>query len=197
MEYIWLELYKRIYDILMIMCPFRKLKQRKHVTPWMTALIYKARRERDTLIKLFKQTRSSLYLVEARRSRNFVNGLMQKAKSDYIQRQLHINDKNPKKFWRIIKDLLNPQQNCTVNARFIDQNTLTKVQKGDEPDFLNDYFINIVRNLHVPENDTVMDTVYNVDSVFTFEENMPTVEEVLNLIREIDINKSSRVDKMN
>ena len=42
-----------------------------------------------------------------------------------------------------------------------------------------------------------MDTVYNVDGIFSFENDMPTIDEVLNLIRQIDINKSSGVDKIN
>ena len=126
-----------------------------------------------------------------------MNGLIHKAKSDYIQQQLNVHEKNPKKFWRIIKGLLNRSPDCTTNARFVDQNSTSEVEKGNEADFLNDYFINIVRNLNIPLNNTCMENVYNTNANFTFDENMLNVEEVLNLIREIDINKSSCVDKIN
>ena len=133
----------------------------------------------------------------ARRYRNHVNGLIRKAKSEYIQQQLTINEKKPKKFWRIIKGLLNRTSDCTVNACFIDQHTKMPVERGSEAEFLNDYFINIVRNLNIPENDIDMDRVYNVNNVFSFDDDIPTTDEIIKLIREIDINKSSCVDKIN
>ena len=101
MEFVWDTLYTTIYDILTVMCPFRKYRQREHITPWLTAEIYKAMRERDTFMKLFKQTGHEGYLSMARRYRNHVNGMIRKAKSNYIQRQLNINEKNSKKFWRV------------------------------------------------------------------------------------------------
>ena len=196
-EYIWTTLYTRLYDTLMIMCPFRKYKQREHVTPWINAVIYKAMRDRDACIKMFKRTGHERYLRVARQHRNHVNGLVRKAKSDYVQRQLIMNEKNPKKFWRVIKGLISPNTDCTANARFVDQDTKAYIERGSEANFLNDYFINIVRNLNIPDDDIAMDGIYNINNVFTFIDTMPTVEEVLNLIREIDINKSSCVDGIN
>ena len=197
MEYIWETLYMRIYNILTVMCPYRKYKQREYVTPWITPEIYKAMRERDNLIQMFKRTGHEDYLKFARRSRNHVNGLIRKAKSEYIQRQLIVNERNPKKFWRIIKGLLNGNKDCTANARFIDQISKIPVLKGQEAVFLNDYFIDIVKNLDIPDNNVDMGRVYNIPGNFTFDDDMPTTREVLGLIREIDINKSSCVDKLN
>ena len=196
-DYIWSEIYKRIYDILTIMCHFRKYKQRETVTPWINPIIYRAMRKREAFVKLYKQTGLSQKLENARHSRSYVNGLVRKAKSEYIQRQLSINEKNPKKFWRTIKSLLSRSSDTTTNARFIDQSTHDEVERGTEANFLNEYFINIVRNLNIPVNDTVMDTVYTVHDIFTFHNDMPTVDEITVLIRGIDINKSSCVDKIN
>ena len=77
-ELIWSILYKRIYDILTIMCPFRKYKQREEITPWINPEIYRAIRRRDAFIKLFKQTGHAFHLETARRCRNHVNGLIKK-----------------------------------------------------------------------------------------------------------------------
>ena len=52
----WKLLYARIYDILTIMCPFKKFKQREKITPWITADIYLAMRVRDKYISLFRVT---------------------------------------------------------------------------------------------------------------------------------------------
>ena len=105
--------------------------------------------------------------------------------------------KNPKKFWRIIKGLLHQNSHSTQNNRFIDQITKVEVDSGSESDFLNNYFINIVKNLNIPIDNTDMSAVYNVDNNFTFENCMPTVREIVDLIRAIDVNKSSCVDKIN
>ena len=74
---------------------------------------------------------------------------------------------------------------------------MTEVECGCEADFLNDYFINIAQRLNIPPDNTNMDTVYNIAETFSFEGHMPTIDQVLKLIREIDINKSSCVDKIN
>ena len=92
---------------------------------------------------------------------------------------------------------MNSNPDSVLNARFVDKNTGAYIDQGSEADFLNDYFVNIVRNLNIPEDDTNMDMVYNIDNVFTFIDSMPTSEEVLGLIWEIDINKSSCVDRIN
>ena len=63
----WDFLYKNVYDILTIMCPFRRFKQRAKVTPWLNAGIYRAMRERDKYISLFKVTGNQYYLCQASR----------------------------------------------------------------------------------------------------------------------------------
>ena len=47
-DMMWDFLYEGMHDILAIMCPFRKFKQRKKVTAWLTADIYRAMRVRDS-----------------------------------------------------------------------------------------------------------------------------------------------------
>ena len=40
----------RIYDVLSVMCPFKRYKQRKDITPWLNPEIYRAMRKRDAFI---------------------------------------------------------------------------------------------------------------------------------------------------
>ena len=182
-EYIWSELYKGMHDILSIMCPYRRFRQREKITPWLNPTIYKAMRERDAFMSIFRQTGYTLYLEIARRCRNKVNGLIYKAKSEYISMQLNQNSRNPKKFWCIIKGLLNHETDSTVNAKFVDPNTGLEVVAGMEANFLNSYFINIVRNLNIPVREATMLNVYNVDTRFDFDdENMPELEEVIRIL---------------
>ena len=54
---LWNLFYKKMYDILSIMCPLKSYKQRETVTPRLTPEIYRTMHERDKYIKLFRATR--------------------------------------------------------------------------------------------------------------------------------------------
>ena len=196
-EYLWSFYYDKLSSILSIMCPLKRYKQREYVTPWLTPEIYRLMRERDQFIRLFKITRSQDHLIQARRHRNVVNSLICKAKGNYIKLQLNQNNRNPKKFWRIIKNMLTPRENATASARFRDSVNDEFVDIGTEADFLNNYFINIVRNLDIMPNDVDMLDVYNVDTRFCFLQDLPTVNEIVKIIKDIDVSKSSCVENIN
>ena len=82
--------------------PYKTYKQREVLTPWMTAEIYSAMRERERLVQNFKYTRSNLDLINLRQHQNLVNTMVENAKKNYIQNTLNQNTRNPKKFWKLI-----------------------------------------------------------------------------------------------
>ena len=86
LEEMWNLLYMKPRDILSIMCPFKKYKQREIMTLWTTAEIYHAMRQCDscTTTSLFRVTGCQLYLQLARSGRNQVNQMISTAKSTYI-----------------------------------------------------------------------------------------------------------------
>ena len=88
-------------DILTVMSPFKNYRQREKVSPWLSAEIYRAMRECDRLLSLFRVTGCQNYLQLSRIARNRVNQMVHKAKADYIRNQLPENNRNPKKFWRV------------------------------------------------------------------------------------------------
>ena len=57
----WEHLYKTAMDILSIMCPFKRFKQREVVKPWLTPEIYREIRYRERCLKLFSVTGSKQY----------------------------------------------------------------------------------------------------------------------------------------
>ena len=189
----WNILYKKAIDVLAIMCPFKNYRQREKITPWMTAEIYRTMRECDRYISLFRVTGCQYYLQLTRLTRNRVNQLVHRAKANYIKNQLNENSRNPKKFWRIIDSIINPSKGMSYETRFYDNNKKEYVANGSEADFLNDYFINIVRNLGIGQTDNECRNVYQTESVFTFVEDMPTLDEPMRIIKAIDISKSSCV----
>ena len=130
----------------------------------------------------------------ARRHRNLVNQMVSRAKSIFIKTKLRENSNNPNKFWRVINDIINPAKGQTNQMHLLNKDTGVFIEFGREADFLNDYFLNIVRNLDIVGNDDLCQDVYNIQNRFCFLDNMPTVQEVIKLISDIDISKSSCVD---
>ena len=161
------------------MCSFKRYKQHEKITPWLTPEIYRMMRERDRLIRLFRHTPHNNLWIEARRNRNRVNSLMYRAKSDYIKLQLNNNSNNPNKFWRVIKNLID----ITTTVLFYDYESQDYVVRGSEANYLNNYFINIVRNLNIPPNDESMLHVYNVDSSFCFIDDLPTTLTIVKIVK--------------
>ena len=52
-----------VLEILSVMCPYKRYRQRKINTPWMSASIYRSIRYRDSLVNLYRITRNCLYLT--------------------------------------------------------------------------------------------------------------------------------------
>ena len=60
-NYQWELLYKRILEILSIMCPFKRYNQREIVKLWLTPDIYREMRYREKCLNVFRSTRCQQY----------------------------------------------------------------------------------------------------------------------------------------
>ena len=193
----WNTLYDRVNDILSVMCSFKRYRQREKVTPWLTAVVYRAMRDRDRYVSLFRVTGSQYYLPLMRSSRNKVNQLVHSAKATFIRNQLNLNSNNPKKFWRVVDGLINPAKRTSFTTRFYDSSKNEYVPSGSESEFLNEYCVNIVKNLGIEKSNEDCNNVCDVDTVFTFVDNMPSLDEFIKIIGKIDVSKSSCVLNVN
>ena len=196
---LWGNILKCVSTILEIMCPFRRFRQREHITPWLNAEIYRAIRKRERLVRNFRYTRSNDSLIELRQQRNLVNSLIQRAKRDYILVTLNQNNRNPKRFWRIINNILNGPKTNDVTTVFVDPDTGDTIPPGQESNFLNAYFCNISQrlgfndNFHMdPDIHVDMFNMYNeVDGVFDLSEDPILAPELEMFVADIDTSKSS------
>ena len=98
-----------------------------------------------------------------------------RAKSIFIRTQLNADSKKPKKVWRFIDSIINPTKGNSIETRFYNKTSGDFVAKKSEPDFLNDYFIDIVRNLGIARSNDACEHVYAVESIFSFVDDMPTI----------------------
>ena len=151
----WTRLYNCINEILSVMCPLKRYRQRESQTPWISAEIYREMRYRDQLIVLYKVTKKRLYLTLAKQQRNKVNSMVESAKKLYISSILENTSSNPKKFWRHINQLLKGNSSVNNQVIFHDQTSNEEIEKGEEANFLNDFFCNISTRLGFEHNDNI------------------------------------------
>ena len=149
----WEIMLKYVNDILAIMCPYKMVTTRKHVTPWLNPDIYKAIKDKQNLVKAYKTTKNPDNLSKLRKVRNKINTMIEKAKSDYIKTTLQQTVKKPKIFWKLIKCLIDPDDCVDITSytfRNLDDHDV--IPENDVPDFLNNYFVNIAERTVRPEN---------------------------------------------
>ena len=162
------------------MCPYKTVHTRKKKTPWVTQEIYSAIRKKQRLIIFFKSTGDLADLRLAKIQRNFVNSLIYKAKRNYIVNSLNLNVKKTKKFWRIIKDMVDDDEVVDITS-FVDRDLYTNipVKKIDVRDYLNEYFVKIAERTRERPNDIMNEYVECYENVMsTFDFIPPAIEEI-------------------
>ena len=192
----WNCIFEHVIDILSIMCPYKMISVRKSPTPWITPDIFNMINQKRALTRQYKSTRSQNDLQELRILRNKLNTSVDKAKSTYITENLYRNCKNPKKFWRIIKDLIEPSTGCDIEAvTFINPLTGQHVIDEDKPNFLNEFFARIAEK--TCDLSKVIYPEIDLDIEVGFDFQPPELDDLIHLIKDIDVNTSSCVDGIN
>ena len=129
-----------VENILAIMCPFKRVNARREVTPWLTPAIYALIREKKALVKLYKTTKDPATLTLLRIKRNQVNNMIEKSKTEYITNSLNSTVDKPKKFWKLIKKLIDKDDSVDITSYvFRHYDTGDPVHKNMIPNYLNDY----------------------------------------------------------
>ena len=112
----WETILDYVREILTIMCPYKFVTTRKKVTPWLTPAIYKAICDKILLVKQYELGKDPNILKDLKIKRNYVNSLIEKSKSEYIQSALRVNIRKPKKFWKIIKGLIDSEDVVDITS---------------------------------------------------------------------------------
>ena len=167
----------------------------------MNAEIYRAIRLRERMVKIFKLTRSNIDLIRMRQHRNRVNSLIETAKKNYICNTLRQNQKKTKKFWKLIKNMLDGSNPQAEPNHFEDPDTNRRVNVGEAANFLNDYFCNISTRLgfdiQAPLDEgfkiDVDEAYFGIDTEFCLISDPFVRDELEYCIDSIDISKSTSV----
>ena len=121
----WNIMYSRIVDVVNKLCPLKEFKFAKEKPKWMSDDLIELMKNRDISLKQYLKARTEETKKEMRRMRNMVNVAIRNARNEYVKGQLEIHQKNPKKFWKQITDIL-PSK--TENQNF-DNIKMTKMKQ--------------------------------------------------------------------
>ena len=127
-------------EILSIMCPYKTIHVRKVPTPWITPDIYKMIKEKRDLVKTYKTYSQQDILKQLRILRNKLNTRIDKAKASYIENKLHLYGKHPKRFWRIINDMIKQDSLSDVSNIDFKDSMGNNVSKENIPNLFNNFF---------------------------------------------------------
>ena len=189
-DLLWDEIFQKITEILSIMCPYKRVCLRDPKTPWVNDALIKAINERKKYMRLYRKTKNLFIWDICKYMRNRCNSLARSAKAAYIKNSLARNTGDPKKFWKLINNLLKGPKREIVVHEFIDTVTGNIIKQDDICDFLNNYYVNI-GNANADGTNIPKPNWHIHDDGFTFEH--VTLKEMLDLVKEIDVHKDSCV----
>lgn len=128
-------------------CPYKKYQHKKELPPWLTQDILDLIHDRDRQYKLAKRSNDSNDWAEARRMRNLCNKGVKNAKNMFIKKELTQNEKDPRKFWKVIEQAWTPctEKNNHINLK--DHVTNEYVDTKDIPNIFNNDLCSIASKL--------------------------------------------------
>ena len=194
----WEILLSNVLNVLSIMCPYKRVFARKEIVPWLTPEIYKALQDKKNSIKKYRDSKSSGDLTLAKIAQNKTNMLIEKAKRTFIKNSLKVNGKNPKKFWRIINNMIKNGNLVNIeNITFVNEDSHEPVLKSNVPDFFNSFFANIAESTRLFNESNVPELDPNMTRENMFEFLPPSIHEIKDLAGQIDTNNTSCVEGVN
>ena len=171
-------------------CPLKTFRSKELSPVWLTHDVIMLSLDRDRAWAKALQSDDENDWALARRLRNWANNAVKAAKANFLRNELETNHKDPKKFWRNIKDVL-PDQSSGI----IDIKNPLKEQQAQE---VNNFFANIGSGLSTKFGPETLDlrfenAVGNGEELHIEPISQP---EVVRLIGSISVYKSSGIDNV-
>ena len=166
-------------------------------SPWITDNLRHKMRKRDLLKSKAASTNDFLSWERYKRARNHTNNDIRKAKRKYFNDNLDRNKQNPKATWNLINDLYSRKLDKLKRVPEIKIGEQTITNPTEIAEQFNFYFSNIGKDLatEIPPAD-VEPECYLKPSTQTFSLRIPTVGEVRNLLRKLNVRKATGLDKI-
>ena len=191
----WNELLKIIYDSIDNMCPVKVYRVKQDKEKWITPPLLELIKDKDYAMKIAKRRGDPELWKIAKTLRNRCTKRLRKARADHIKENLDTNMGNSKKFWKNIQEVLPNRKSKFKNSfTLFDSEKNEIVGSDDTANFINAFFTGIG-----PKLAQQYKTPWNYEGVeanVTMGDIVTDVNEILNLCKNININKSSSVDHL-
>ena len=187
-----------VCEILSIMCPLKTFKIPICKPDWLTEEIIACINNRNKCVAIFKSTGCQDYLILSKFLRTKITKLIFNEKRRSILTKLNLHRKNPKKFWREINTLVKGDKSINTNHRIMNIDTGELIEVGKEASYINEFYVRVGESVH---NSTVNTEFYPLIQIVkpdaTLDFDPFTIDEVIKLSSEIEIEKSSGIPDFN
>ena len=199
----WKIMYSRIVDVVNKLCPMKEFKFAKEKPKWMSDDLIELMKNRDISLKQYLKTKTEGNKKEMRRMRNMVNVAIRNARIEYVKGQLEIHQKNPKKIWKQITDIL-PSKTDNQNFDNIKNDNNETIPKEELSNYINTFFATIGRKLDANFRNVPIITMGSRNSLHTHDDiqNGPnnfkliTMQQLEKEITNISVHKSSGIQHL-
>ena len=197
-DMMWETLLKLIEECANIHCPFVQAKIPDNSPIWFTREIVDEILYKDFLYSEAKRLGTDDSWNDFRLKKKEVKKLIQNAKEVYVQEQLDSQHSNPRKFWRNINSLsgLGKSSKKSGLTKIFDKENNIVLENQDAADYMNNYYVNAGPTLAKEFVDQWSENVCNITSETTFDFAFVTEDQIMKLVKNIDIGKSSAIDTL-
>ena len=176
------------------MCPIESFRVSEAKEPWITNEALEAIRDKDSLLRIARNTKAPEDWLEARRVRNATGRDIRNLRRDYLLDQQNVHKNDPKKFWKTIASVLPSKKKYSDHIWLKDELTKSDVSQNCTADVMNKFYTSIGPELAKKHT---ADWFYYGDTV---DENIADIvtnnDEVIKLCRDIEPLKSSGMDEI-
>ena len=198
-EEAWSFLLNGVKKVLDTMCPLRSFQIKNYRPDWMTDDLIEQIKDRDYFYRKAKRTGGEDDWNIAKHLRNITNSNIRQAKKEFILEELKNNEKDPKKFWKVIRQVIPSDKTAQRDILLKDNDKGKKLDREDVASYINDYFVN-VGNISV--QDESRDTRNGTETILpTGSTNLKSLSEitkgeVVRVVKEINTSKSSGLEHL-
>ena len=170
----------------------RRVKNKK-LPGWFNTEVHSCSRKRDVFLKKFLKDKNHDTWCTYKKWRNRTVHIIKKSKEVYYKNLLTNNIQNPRKLWKILKDIL--PTNDIVSAIILNINGKEISDPIKVGNLFNKYFSSIAENFDVsPQNNTCNAQTPIVINQTKFSIPLVTFDDMLKLVAMLDQNKATGLD---
>ena len=194
-EKMWDIMLEIILEVADGQAPWRDMKIREDTPLWVTKELISEINHKDFPYKKAQKFPTAENLEKFKQKKNEVKKLLSSAKEEYIKNKLEECEGNPRKFWRTINNISGIGKNKIGRKcnRLVDE--LGNVYENSEAaEFLNSHYASVGPKLAKAHKEKWRKEKCNINVTSSFSFSWIPEQQVKNLVKEINISKSSAVE---